>query len=605
MENTNEEKTIGQVIANGFKQAFSIFESESETKRKERAEAEKKEAEEAKAKKEKKEAEESEAKRKLESDAEAKKKLEAEDEGKAEKFAKKIMEAEDEDEYEAAKKEAAKHFECKEAELPPVIKKAIEKKEASFKEKKEAENEAKKKEFESLKKLFPQMKNIEEMQTAYKMAQKPTKVSVGAQFEGVTYTELNAAGNKEGKKLIDSVKRSMGSTKDLSKHQILLSAILNDPKFSVFLSKFRVNTKDAGGNLNSTFDTMELARRVMTGDMDSIATNGRSGKFVQLSGSDSFLATPDTLVVEFLPLIIPYLFASTSWKRNITMFPAKLTSESHGLIWANNAAQPAIYEGTQPSNPANYTIADTPVSLALPAFFLQPMLWNPLYTAQLRYDQVSVQWEQALRKMMEAMDDYLIYTLASAVPVSSHILTTGASFAAGESPNIFKLNPSFIGSLLKPQLIDTLSITQLYDNQNFPDGTEHDLILDPIMKKYILEDPLTQSKLTTLLTEDGKTLVQYADTVFGGRSKVALYDLNSKTVINPNGIIPPNSVGAALDLIGTEAGIGVANFDVFMQQDPTNYGIKMSAETRMGANLLRANGYGSALYIYNPASSIY
>jgi hypothetical protein len=44
--------------------------------------------------------------------------------------------------------------------------------------------------------------------------------------------------------------------------------------------------------------------------------------------------------------------------------------------------------------------------------------------------------------------------------------------------------------------------------------------------------------------------------------------------------------------------MGLGMLDVFMIQDPTNYGYKMSADLRMGIAPLRADGTGLSLLTY-------
>jgi hypothetical protein len=548
-------------------------EQESETEAEDDAKAKKAEAEEAEEKAEK-EAEEA------EEEAE-----EAEEEAKS--YAKKINEAEDEAEFGKICKEAKKKYEA--GEMPDVIKKAIEKKKAKFKTKNES----------ILNVIKPQMKTKEEMAAeGHKIIDNTPKIVVNLGRD-TTYTELRSSG--EGRKIIERVTSAGGKSKTLRDHSIVLNSIINDPKFAAVVEKCTINDK-TGNRSIAKANLTDLASRLMSGNIETINfKTGKTQSFVELSTSDDALATPDTIAVEWLSLFLYRLFASNQWKSEIPMFAATETGKNLGVIWTNINADPIVYKGTQPTNPANYSVADQAVSMKLIPFWLQPMLWTPLTMALLRYDQMATQWEQALMKFNTTIDDALIYALAGLIPVASRIFTSGSSLAilpGGSDLNEFVLNPNFYGTVNRPVLADTLRINQLFKKQNYPDGTKFIVTLDPTADYTITNDTDTKSLLTRFVNSEGDELIGYKHAMFRVRSKLALYDTHTGNIIDPDGVIPTTSVGAMLAFVPSQVGLGIGNLDIFMIQDPTNYGYKMSADVRMGASLLRSNGYGAALYTY-------
>ena len=219
--------------------------------------------------------------------------------------------------------------------------------------------------------------------------------------------------------------------------------------------------------------------------------------------------------------------------------------------------------------------------------------------ALLRYDQMATQWDQSLMKFNEKIDDYLIYILASLVPTSGRVFTSGSSLAiVPNSLDNFVLNPNFYGTVNKPALVDQLIIDQLFTKQNFPEGTKFVTVLDPTAKRYILSDADTKSLLTRFVNSEGSELVSYENAMFRHRSKVALYDTKSGNIIDPTGVIPNTSVSAMLAFVPSQVGLGIGNLNVYMIQSPKDYGYIMSADVRMGAALLRADGKGAAIYSY-------
>jgi hypothetical protein len=161
------------------------------------------------------------------------------------------------------------------------------------------------------------------------------------------------------------------------------------------------------------------------------------------------------------------------------------------------------------------------------------------------------------------------------------------------------LNTGFTGNLGKPRLENLLVVDQLFKKQNFPDGTKFVVIQDPTMDRYITADKDTQSLLTRFVNSQGDELISYKHAMLRNRSKVGLWNTATSAVVNPSSVLAPTTtVGACLCLIPDQAALALANLNVFMIQDPTAYGYRMSANVRMGAGLIRHNGAGSAILTY-------
>jgi hypothetical protein len=73
-------------------------------------------------------------------------------------------------------------------------------------------------------------------------------------------------------------------------------------------------------------------------------------------------------------------------------------------------------------------------------------------------------------------------------------------------------------------------------------------------------------------------------------------------VKDPAGTIPSTAVSAGVGFIPSQVGIGLGVLDVFMIQDPTNYGYKMSADIRIGIKPLRKDYAGTTLLTYGTPS---
>src|ERR1700749_118034 len=116
---------------------------------------------------------------------------------------------------------------------------------------------------------------------------------------------------------------------------------------------------------------------------------------------------------------------------------------------------------------------------------------------------MSVQWAQAFAKWGALIDDKLIYTLASTVPVGSIIFTGGQAanpnftLTGANDPNAFYYNPNLVGSFATPAWADMIRVEQVYAKQNFDlDRERVVMITDPTMDRYIATDADTKSLLT-------------------------------------------------------------------------------------------------------------
>ena len=62
-------------------------------------------------------------------------------------------------------------------------------------------------------------------------------------------------------------------------------------------------------------------------------------------------------------------------------------------------------------------------------------------------------------------------------------------------------------------------------------------------------------------------------------------------------------MSAALGFIASQVAIGLGLIDVFMIQDPANYGYRMSLDLRINARALRSDYTGLAMYTYGAGQS--
>lgn len=460
------------------------------------------------------------------------------------------------------------------------------------------------------------MKTPEQLRSELNLAAKPShSAKVGALSNGVTFSKLAAEWAKgesssDGAKLLSRVMTKDGGQKDIADYAILLNSIINDGKYAAIVEKTRImqnvqpsqlNALQGNPNMRSGLNIEALAARLNRGEINALGRDGHMRQTTTLTSTDDFLASPDLLAVEFLPLAIFKLFPTTDWKNDIPMFGATDTGNNTGVIWANIAADPAIYKGTDPSPATDYSYSDTAVALKLVPYWLQPMIWKPLTMHQLRYDMMSTGWAQAFAKWGAVMDNDLIYTLASTVPAGSIVQSSGGSFTitGPTDPNSFIYNPAFTGNLAKPTFNDITRVEQIYKKQNFQLKDEKTtMILDSTADSLISQSEEAKSLLLRWINAGGAEVNKWKNTVMPERSQVAIYDPATGQVKDPNGAIPATSTSANLGFIPSQVGMGLGMLDVFMIQDPSNYGYKMSADIRIGITPLRANFNGTSLLVY-------
>lgn len=471
----------------------------------------------------------------------------------------------------------------------------------------------------------PVLKTLEQLKADnVKLAPKPDTTSGASaavvKMRGTRFTELNAKGNTEGQRIINRVLTHNSGNKEISDYQIVLESIMSDGKYAAMTDMLRViegvdeSKLQAYRNnnpLRKDRKTGKTARDIMqelsSGTVEVLdAKTNRMKQVTTLTSTDNALASPALNTIEWLNLAIFELFPSSSWKDDISMFPAEMTSKNTGLIWANITAQPTVYRGTQPVTPADYQVDDDAVSLTLIPYFLQPMLWNPIALHQLRYDKMTLQWAQAFAYWGSVMDDELIYILSSTVPASSIITSSGygpnPSFAlvAGQAnPNNFYYNGQYTGALAKPAYNDIAGIEQIFNNQNFDLAREKvRLIADPTMMKFFKQDPDTKSLLTRWIESNQEDLLKIGYTGLNMRSRVAAFDQATGQIKDPTGVMASTVVSAGLAFVCSQVALGLGMLDVFVLQSPTNYGLRMSADIRIGAVPVRKTFNGTALYTY-------
>jgi hypothetical protein len=467
------------------------------------------------------------------------------------------------------------------------------------------------------------MKTPEQLRAELKLANAPSHaVKVGALSQGKTLSQLKSD-KGEGERIYQRFKTSDAGSKSIEDYAVVLNCMMNESRFAAVMERTRfmqnVNEAQLGTyrskpQARTGLSLKDLAAKLNSGYVDIMTRQNTMKEITTLTATDNFLASPDLLAIEFLDLAIFKLFPNTSWKNEIPLFAATETGNNTGLIWANITAQPGVTRGAQPVNPTNYTYTDDAVSLNLTPYWLQPMVWTPLTMHQLRYDQMSTGWAQAFAYWGAVMDDDLIYTLASTVPQSSIVYSSGLAgqipatpltfvIASSNDPNEFYYNPAFRGTLNQPTLNDVISVEQIYNKQNFELAGEIPyLVIDPTTDALISKNPQTQNLLTRWVNADGAELQKFKFTVLNQRSRVAIFDPTTGQVKDPRGVIPSTATGANLGFIPSQVGMGLGMLDVFMIQDPSLYGYKMSADIRIGIVPLRKDFSGTSLLVYGPSN---
>ena len=542
----------------------------------------------------------------------------AEAEAKAEEEAKKKAKEAADAEAKVKAEEAAKAEEKAKAE------EAAKKEAEEAASKKKAEEEAKTKNSSNMK---PERLSAEEIKKLG-LEPAPEHQTRMAAKDGVTFSALRKD-EKEGQQILGRVfSGTRSNEKPISDFAIILNSILADPKYREVAKQCRFhisnnqamfegqrlslaanpNRKDVGISMK------EVAARLSAGHTMGHEL-GNLTKKTTLS-TDGVFSSLDTAAVEWLSLILYKLFPAEDWKNEIPVFGAQETGRNLGVIWTNIAANPTVYRGTTPAPAADYgPYSDTSVGMKLVNYWLEPMLWTPLSMHQLRYDQMGSGWIQGLAALNAQIGDDLLYTLTYGVYANKPALLvyTGGWPAAGSSAsqtfNIpksgskFIFNSNFSGDLVKPGYNDIISLEEQFNLQNYDLSQERVVVVvDSSMMRYIKQDPETKSLLTRWINDQGAEILKISNTLLHERSRVAAFDPASTTVIDThaNGVsIPSTTQSAGLAFVASQVGIGLGLVDVFMIQDPTNYGYRMSCDLRVNARALRSDYTGLCMYTYN------
>lgn len=466
-----------------------------------------------------------------------------------------------------------------------------------------------------------------------KLAAKPTHGTTIAMKNRLPTSMTALKADDNGKKLIQRVENRVEGVEPWEVGAYM-NAKRNEPKYKAAYDKAKIVLATGQSDINqyradprrkNGAEVDEVisrlgANRWQTGDRRVMESG-----MTTLTATDNFLASPDLFAMEFLDLAIFRLFPTTSWKNDIPIFGAdggmgQGTENNTGLIWANINSNPTIYmnQPTLPLTPQQFN--DLPVSLNLTPFYMNPILWQPISMAQLRYDQMGTQWAQAIAVMGTYIDNFLLYTLGAEVPHSSIVYSSGITpnpvtggnntvaqtftlNGNADNPNSFLYNPLFQGTLNIPTLNDVVVIEQVYNKQNFQLENEKPVIvMNPTTEALIAQTGQTQSLLTRWIDDDGKETFGFKHSKFNQRSLVLPFNPQTAQVLSPFSIIPSTATDANLCFIPSQVGIGIANLDVFMVQSPTSFGYVMSCDTRIGITALRANSNGIALWAYGPQS---
>jgi hypothetical protein len=445
--------------------------------------------------------------------------------------------------------------------------------------------------------------------------------------QGATFTKLSQD-KGEGQNMVSRI-LNPEATKSINDYNVVLGAIMDDPKLRPFVENTRFHLSVNEQEMNSTREVLgqterknnkvgitfsEIAARLNGGYVNGIdwKLGAKDSRRTTLS-TDSSFSSLDLNAVEWLPTVLYALFPQQSWKSDIPVFSVADAGRNLGVIWTNIAANAAVYRGTNPSPAAHYTYSDTAVGLKLTPYWLQPTRWTPMDMHTKRYDMYSTGMAQNLKKMDALIDDDLLYTLGAGALANSRILYTGGpidstqdkNFTVGTGGNgvdAFYFNSAFAGSLLKPGFNDIMKIEQLFKYLNFDLASESAVMIgDSIVDSYIKQDKATQSYLTRWIQDNGADVLKISRTKMYERSRVLAYDPSGGTVIDTNAsgaVIPSTTQSANLAIVPSQVGIGLGIIDVFFVQDPANYGFVHSMDMRTGIRALRSDYKGVTIYAY-------
>lgn len=434
-----------------------------------------------------------------------------------------------------------------------------------------------------------------------------------------TMTQLTASNDAQDKAIVAKFQEGLGAGKDDREYKVIMTALASDPKFCAVANAFRLHNLNASVDMQSVaanhYKNKPIPEQRGGQDLLSMLAAVDNGSFrvgLDSTPTDTFLANPSTYAIDFLSLAFFTLYPKGDWKSDIPTFNPTMTTGNLGLVWANIAASPLVYVGSQPSSPANYSIDDDAVSMTMLPYFLQPMLWNNYKTAVQRYDVQGMQWAQALDKFWSSIDSNLITTfleqvIAAPIYSTGQTNTTTGTLQTAISPstnNSWLYSPNYNGTVNNLVLNDIFSVEQLFRKQNYRlDKEKVQVVVDPTGLKMLKTDPSVQTLLNKYSTNAGENNFAALDlnsTIIKERSQVGVLS-NTGTILDPTGSIPSTATGANLAFIASQLGIGFGMFDVFVQQDPTNYGLKLSCDARMGASLMRKTGNGAAILGYSAA----
>jgi hypothetical protein len=435
-----------------------------------------------------------------------------------------------------------------------------------------------------------------------------------------TITQLAASNDVQDKAIIDKFQNGLGAKKEDNEYKAIMMGMASDPKFCAVANAFRLHTLNAGVDMQAVTSKHYKNQPVpeQRGGQDiigllSAVDNGSFRVGLDSTPTTTFLANPSTYAIDFLSLAFFTLYPKGDWKSDIPTFNPTMTTGNLGLVWANIIASPLVYVGTQPTNPANYNVDDDAVAMTMLPYFLQPIIWYNYKTGVQPYDVQGMQWANALNKFWSSIDSNLLTTFLEQVSSTSLIYSSGQTNTTSgllqtqispNSNNSWIYNPAYNGTINNLVLNDVFSIEQLFRKQNYRlDQEKVQIVVDPTGLKMLKTDPNVQTLLNKFSTKAGETNFSDLDlntTIVKERSQVGLLS-NTGTVIDPLGSVPSTAVGANLAFIASQLGIGFGMFDVFVQQDPTNYGLRLSCDARMGASLMRKTGNGAAILSYSAA----
>ena len=442
------------------------------------------------------------------------------------------------------------------------------------------------------KEIFTKMETpelVKKEELAATFVEQPTSQKIEVKpFE--SFTKLSST--VSGKELIEKVKTGKASSP--AEYNTVLHSIMEDGRYEAMCKMIRFYSNLSEGQIERKKQQLAPSGGLeLKGVMERFHQN-----YVKLGTSADALASPETAAIAWLPMVINALFPDNTWRSKIPMFDAKLAQNNLGLIITNNVADPTVHVGAKPVNPSVYDVADVAVSLKMINFWLNPCSWTPLELNMVRYDKMAANWAQSIKKFNYKIDAELIYTLASLIPAGSFLKTSGGNFTiAANGIDAFNLNLAFNGSLAKPQIKDSSRMTQLFNKQNFPSGTNIVAVCDSTAYNYLQEDPQTASTLTRFNGGEYNSL-SYGNVEFTQRSEVGLYDPATGLIKNPSSAFADTCTGANLFFVPDQIGIGVGKMDVFVNQDPSTYSMTMSMDTRMGIQPLRADFKGIGAYVY-------